>query len=219
MKSEYNRGYIKLWRSIAHWHWWNDKNTSRLWIVILLNANWENNLWKGREIKRGSLLTSTKALAEMSQLTIQQTRTALKHLISTNDITIESTNEFSVITIVNYEFWQGEYEKPTSEVTSDSTNNLTSEVTSDSTTNKEDKNIKNIKNDNNNLVVEAADLMELLTIDELKTLLDTYENANTLIDYVQDQIDSNGTLIKASAYKYICAYADNKNWPIKKEVV
>lgn len=218
MKSEYNKGFIKIWRNIALWDWWSDINTSRLWLVILLNANWQDNTWQGIDIKRGSLLTSIGELSEMSQLTIQQTRTALKHLVKTSNITIKSTNRYSLITIVNYDFWQGEQENLTSKSTSTLANNLTSKPTSKSTTNKEGKTIKNDKNDKNNPVVDSSDLMELLTIDELKRLLDTYEDANTLIDLVQDQIDSSSIHIKHSAYKYICSYAANKNWPYKRNI-
>lgn len=211
MKSEYNKGFIKLWRSIAQWHWWSDMNTSRMMIVLLLNVNWEDHLCDGIEIKRGSMLTSIRALAKMSGLSVQQTRTALKHLESTKDITItptgEATHRCSLITVENYNIWQGGNEKPTHQITDN--------PTQEATPNKEY--IKNIPKEDykNNPVVDSSDLMELLTIDELKRLLDTYEDANTLIDDVQDQIDSRSIRIKNSAYKYICSYAANKNWPYK----
>lgn len=218
MKSEYNKGYIKLWRSIAQWHWWHDHNTTRVWIVILLNANWEDRMCGGIEVRRGSLLTSYRALAEMTGLSVQETRTAVKHLKETNDITQESTNisthapthRCSLITVVNYDFWQGGYES--------STHQSTHELTHESTLNKEDT--KNFKEDyKNNSVVDSADLMELLTAEQIQAIYRTYESAGNLIDSVQDQIDSSGTRIKASAYKYICGYADNTNWPTKVEVL
>lgn len=218
MKSEYSKGYIKVWRSIALWDWWHDINTSRLWLVILLNVNWQNNEWQGNEIKRGSMLTSIEKLSELSQLTIQQTRTALKHLESTDDITIESTNRGSLVTVVNYDFWQGEYENLTSESTSDSFSRVTNESTSKPTTNKENKTIKNDKNDKNNGVVDSDDLMELLSVEEIKALYSTYEKAGDLIDLVQEQIYSGQTVIQHNAFKYICGYAKNRNWPSKNNM-
>lgn len=213
MKSEYNKGYIKLWRSIAQWHWWHDHNTTRVWIVILLNANWEDRLCNGIEVKRGSLLTSYRSLAKMSGLSLQETRTAVKHLEETHDITTDSTHQpthrFTIVTVENYDFWQGGYEEPTHQ--------STHQPTHQSTLNKEDT--KNIKEDyKNNSVVDSADFMELLTAEQIQAIYHTYEDAGNLIDSVQDQIDSSGTHIKASAYKYICSYADNTNWPTKKEV-
>ena len=215
MKSEYNKGYIKLWRSIAQWHWWHDHNTTRVWIVILLNANWEDRLCNGIEVKRGSLLTSYRSLAKMSGLSLQETRTAVKHLEETHDITTDSTGKathrFTIVTVENYDFWQGGYEKPTQP--------LTQPPTHESTLNKEDT--KNIPKEDykNNSVVDSADLMELLTAEQIQAIYRTYESAGNLIDSVQDQIDSSGTRIKASAYKYICGYADNTNWPTKVEVL
>ena len=215
MKNEYSKGFIKIWRNIVHWDWWHDVNTSRLWLVILLNANWQDNEWRGIEIKRGSMLTSIERLATMSQLTIQQTRTALKHLEKTNDITIKSTNKYSIITIVNYDVWQGDFEKLTSETTSKVTNEPTIKPTSQITTNKETNNNKNIKNNKNNYDV---DLMELLTVEQIQAIYRTYENAGDLIDIVQDQVNSKGTEIKSSAYSYICGYANNTNWRTIEEV-
>lgn len=206
MKSDYNKGFIKIWRNIVLWEWWPDINTSRLWLVILLNANWQDTEWHGITIKRGSLLTSVKELSKMSCLSVQQTRTALKHLEKTNSITIKSTNKFSLITVENYDFWQGDYEKPTSDITSRVADGLTNELTP----NKEY--YKNpIKNDKNN-----DDLMDMLAIEELQALYHTYEEAGKLLDIIQDQISCGHTQIKQSAYKYICAYANNKSWPTKR---
>ena len=53
-------------------------------------------------IKRGQLVTGRKALAAQTGLSERQIRTALDHLKSTNELTIKSTNKFSLITIVNY---------------------------------------------------------------------------------------------------------------------
>lgn len=211
MKSEYNKGFIKLWRSIAQWHWWSDMNTSRMMIVLLLNVNWEDHLCNGIEIKRGSMLTSIRALAKMSGLSVQQTRTALKHLESTKDITItltgESTHRCSLVTVENYDIWQGGYEKPTHQITDN--------PTQEATPNKEY--IKNIpKEDNkNNPVVDSSDLMELLTVEDIKALYSKYEQAGDLIYLVQEQIDNGQTVIEHDAFKYICGYAKNKNWPYK----
>ena len=216
MKNEYSKGFIKIWRNIVHWDWWHDVNTSRLWLVILLNANWQDNEWRGIEIKRGSMLTSIERLASMSQLTIQQTRTALKHLVKTNDITIKTTNKYSIITIVNYDVWQGDFEKLTSETTSKVANEPTNNPTGELTTTKEvEEDIKKYKKDKNNLVV---DLMELLTAEQIQAIYRTYENAGDLIDIVQDQVNTKGTEIKSSAYNYICGYANNTNWKTIKEV-
>lgn len=85
-------------------------------------ANWEDGEWQGMIVKRGQLVTGRKALAAQTGLSEQTVRTSLNRLKSTNEITIASTNKFSVITIVNYGKFQDIPEMPTST----STSNLTS---------------------------------------------------------------------------------------------
>ena len=211
MKSEYNGGFIKLYRNLFLWDWWSDIRTFRLWIVILRSVNWQDNEWQGKTIRRGSMVTSLEKLSELSQLTIQQTRTALNHLKKTNDITIKSTKNGSVITVVNYDFWQGRLEESTHELTNETTSELTSEATNRPTTNKESKTIKKEKNDKNNSGADSTELLEMLTPEELHELYEQFENAYDLIDQVQELIDTNHTVVN-SAYSYICGYAKNVNW-------
>ena len=89
-----------------NWEWYKDSNTKGVFIHCLLKANWKDGKFEGKVIKRGSFVTGRKKLAEELELSEQQVRTALKHLISTNEITISTTNKYSVITIVNYELYQ-----------------------------------------------------------------------------------------------------------------
>lgn len=115
-------GFIALYRSLLSWGWHADPATGWLFVNLLLMANWEDGEWQGKPIKRGQLVTGRKALAAQTGLSEQTVRTSLNRLKSTNEITIASTNKFSVITIVNYGKFQDVPEMPTSALTS----NLTS---------------------------------------------------------------------------------------------
>ena len=97
------RGFVKLPRSLLEWRWYGDLNTRSLYIHLLMTAAWDDAVYMNREIKRGQCCTTVKELAAINQRTIQQTRTALNHLVSTNDITIEATTQFSIITLTNYD--------------------------------------------------------------------------------------------------------------------
>lgn len=114
-------GHIKLHRSVLDWEWWDDQNTFRLFITILLLANWKGKKWHGKTIRRGQLWTSIPTLSEKSGLTIQQTRTALNHLKSTGEITDKPTRNGRLITVVNY----GKYQANDEEVTRKLTDKLT----------------------------------------------------------------------------------------------
>ena len=112
-------GFIKIHRSLLDWEWWDDKNTFRLFMTILLLANWKDKKWHGKLIRRGSFWTSIESLSLKSGLTIRQTRTALNKLISTGEVTSEVTNEGRLITVVKYDFYQSDALGATNETASE----------------------------------------------------------------------------------------------------
>lgn len=137
-----NDGFIKLFRSLTSWEWYKDENTMRVFIHLLLNANWEDTRYRGHEVPKGSLVCGRKAIAESLGISERSVRTSLNHLKTTNEITIKTTNRFSIISIVNWEKFQGMEEKMTNKMTNKPSLNR---PTSDQqvTTYKEIKNIRN----------------------------------------------------------------------------
>lgn len=79
-----------------------------LFIHLLLRANYKENTWQGRKIKRGQLITGLHKLSGNTGLSISQTRTCLSKLQTTGEITIEVTNKYSIVTICKYETYQSE---------------------------------------------------------------------------------------------------------------
>ncbi len=98
--------WIKLHSKILEWGWYKNSNVFRVFIHCLLKANWKDGEFEGQTIPRGSFITGRKELANQLNMTEQEIRTALKHLNSTNEITIKTTNKYSIITIVNYDLYQ-----------------------------------------------------------------------------------------------------------------
>lgn len=101
-----NTSYIRLNRKILDWEWYGDINTCRLFIHMLLKANWKDGEFKGKHIPRGSFVSSFGKLAEETQLTVDEVRTAVKHLISTKEITKQAYSKFTVFTVKNYDAYQ-----------------------------------------------------------------------------------------------------------------
>lgn len=101
-----NEPWIKLFSKLTEWEWYKDQNTKSLFIHCLLKANWKDGKFEGLDITRGSFITSLPNLAISLGLTVQEVRTALKHLISTGEITDKGTNKYRVITIKNYDLYQ-----------------------------------------------------------------------------------------------------------------
>lgn len=91
---------------MLNWEWYKNANTMRLFIHLLLNANWKEGKFEGQIVPRGSLITGRKKLAEELNLSEQMIRTALNNLKSTKEITITSAKKFSIIMINNYELYQ-----------------------------------------------------------------------------------------------------------------
>lgn len=99
-------GWVKIHRKFLDWEWYDDINTRATFFHLLLIANYEEKSWKGQMVKRGQLITSIKHLAENVGLSVQEVRTSLDKLKSTNEITIEATNRYTIITIVKYDDYQ-----------------------------------------------------------------------------------------------------------------
>ena len=101
-----NESWIKLHSKFLNWGWYKNKNTKILFIHCLLKANWQDRYFEGLLIQRGSFVTSYKTLSEELDMTIQEIRTAIKHLISTGELTQKQHTKFSIISIKNYELYQ-----------------------------------------------------------------------------------------------------------------
>lgn len=98
--------FIKLSRKIQSWRWYQDANTMRVFIHILLNANVYDHDFENITVKRGQWVTSQKRIAEQLNLSIKNVRTALDHLKSTNEVAIKTTSKYSIITVKNYNQYQ-----------------------------------------------------------------------------------------------------------------
>lgn len=138
-----------LHRKFRDWEWYGDWGCMVVFQHLLLGASWENNTWRGHKIMRGQLVTGRKKLAAELRTSEQSIRTILSKLSSTKEITIESTNKYSVITICKYDDYQIPLEQINQQITIQSTDKLdnksTSESTNELTTTKEDKKIRKQK--------------------------------------------------------------------------
>ena len=99
-------GHIKLHRALTEWGWYKDLPTCKLWLHVLLRANYKACEWQGIEIPRGAFATSYAALSAESGLSVQQVRTALGKLKKTGEITVETNRHYTVITVSKYDEYQ-----------------------------------------------------------------------------------------------------------------
>lgn len=98
--------FIKLSRKIQSWRWYQDANTMRVFIHILLNANVYDHDFESITVKRGQWVTSQKRIAEQLNLSLKNVRTALEHLKTTGEVAVKTTSKYSIITVFNYNQYQ-----------------------------------------------------------------------------------------------------------------
>jgi hypothetical protein len=100
-------GYIKVYRSMLKWEWYTKPVTRSLFQHCLLKANYQESRWKGIIIPAGSFVTSEQTLCQELTFSRREIRTALTHLKSTNDITIKTASNYTMINVVNWAKYQG----------------------------------------------------------------------------------------------------------------
>lgn len=113
-----SNGYIKLYRKLTEWGWYKDVNTKAVFLHLLLTANYKETEYMGMTIYPGQTVIGRKALAKTLGLSERNIRTSLNRLKSTNEVTIKTTNKFSVVTIVNWESYQVDANEVTTKTTS-----------------------------------------------------------------------------------------------------
>jgi hypothetical protein len=99
-------GHIKLDRKILTWEWYDDANTFRVFVHLLLMATHKDGRYRGMLIKRGEVVTGRVKLAKALRLSEKQIRISLDKLKTTNEITIKTTNKYSIVTISKYDIYQ-----------------------------------------------------------------------------------------------------------------
>ena len=104
---EYNENaFIKLNRKIKNWEWYTDVNTAHFFIYCILTANWKDDSFHGMEVKRGQFIRTLENISRETGLSIQNIRTAIKHLISTQELTQNQHGKYRIFTVVKYEQYQ-----------------------------------------------------------------------------------------------------------------
>lgn len=169
-------GWISLYKKFVNWEWYQDTNVKSVFIHLLLLASYEDKKWQGRVVKRGQVIISSGNLASDLKLTRQQVRTALKKLQSTDEISVESTNKYLVITIEKYSDYQSALQNNNHQTTNKTTIEATNKIT------KESIEAKDIQKISRNKVTNKT-TNKITTSNKLNTKLN-YTKLNLLFLYL-----------------------------------
>lgn len=141
-------GWVRNWRKIEEWEWYTKPNMAHLFQHLIRRANHRRKAWQGKVLEPGQLIMSQENLSLETGLSRQTVRTGLNHLKSTGEITIQSTNAYTLITICKYNTYQAYGDTGNQPTNQPPNQRLTSEqptANQQLTTNKNDKNEKNEK--------------------------------------------------------------------------
>lgn len=108
--------FVKIDRNIRQWRWYQDANTMRVFLHLILSANIEDHDFQNITIHRGEVVTSLPSLSAQLKISIRGIRTALDHLKATGEVTARKYPHFQVISILSYDRYQS---KPTGKTTGD----------------------------------------------------------------------------------------------------
>lgn len=107
-----NRGYICTWRKVLDSGWLRNHKLWSFWSYCLLKATYkEYDAIVGLQVVHllpGQFIFGRKKAALETGLTEREIRTIIAFLIKCGNLTIKSTNKFSIITIVNWSIYQSQ---------------------------------------------------------------------------------------------------------------
>lgn len=186
-----NNGYIKLYRQILD----NpvvckDSDHFAVWVYLLLNATHDNidMLFNGKRItlKPGQLITGRKSISSKLNIDESKVRRIINLFKIDQQIDQQTSNKNSLITILKWSSYQNNDQQNEQQVTNN-------RPTSDQqvTTNKNDKNVKNDKNNNK----------------------EVYRFTPPTLDLVQSYITENNYTVDAE--RFINFY-ESKGWYVGK---
>lgn len=201
-------GWIKIHRSLLDWEWWDDLNTFRVWMTILLSVNHEPKKWRGIVINEGEMLTSYAALSQKCNMSVRSVRTAINHLKSTGELTCTSTQRYTLIKVLKWGDFQGLGDAGDTLIDTLSDKRPTNDRQATDkrpTTNKNEKNDKKVRN-----------IFRKPSVEEIRSYISEH-GLNVDADYFYDYYESNGWTVGKSHMKSWQSTLNNWNRREKKK--
>jgi len=193
-----NQGWIKLHRKLKDTSFKRNPLVVALFVHLLLSVNQEKRKFyrNGQEIEvlPGQLLTGRNELSKQTGISHQSIRTCLTVLKSTSTITIQSTNRFSLISILNWQEYQSHQpaEQPANQQTTNqqlTTNKNTKNIYTSNTQKKKEEEIYIYKEEEKKVSKNVKPLNKYPPLIEQKLgYADCYRIAGKLSIKIEDVI-------------------------------
>jgi len=209
--ADLSKGFIVLSRCFDDYKYWQSPIAISLWVKILLKANWKDGWFMGVKIPRGSFATSIKNLSEEIGVSHNTITKWLKIFEKEKQISLKSTNKFTVISVVNYALFQ-DFEIDTGKQSGKQTGKQTGKQSGDNRTikpfNKETK--KQIKDKK---IKDISPRFVRPTLQELSDYAKSISYTDFNPHYFMNYYDGNGWM--AGSHKMKDWQATVRNWKIR----
>lgn len=106
-------GFVKLHRELSNWEWVDSPNHLSVFINLLVRVNYQPKSWHGVKVEAGQIITGRKKIALWTGLSERQVRTVLRDLEKAGEVTIKTTNKFSIISMTKWAQFQTEDQQTT----------------------------------------------------------------------------------------------------------
>jgi hypothetical protein len=100
-------GWIKLYSKFTEWEWYHDVNCRVTFLHLLLSVNYKPSRFEGKTIPAGSRVCGYPSLAEEIGISVRALRTVFSKLKATGELTVKTHPKYSIVSITNWEKYQG----------------------------------------------------------------------------------------------------------------
>ena len=127
------QGFIKLYRKLQENQFYKNSEAVHLWIHLLFSASYEDNVFYYKNtkinVKRGQLITGRKKLAYETGIKESNIYRLLKMYENEHQIEQQTTNKYSIITILSFDDYNViEQQKDSKRTTNEQQMNTTKEI-------------------------------------------------------------------------------------------
>ena len=190
-----NKGWVKFHREQFN-HWISKKPfcDGYAWTYLYTRANFKKNMVNFRneyiEVERGQFLTSKLQLQRIFGWTYRHVENFLLALKNDENITYRTTNRYIVITIINYEFYQGDEEQNEEQNEEQVKNRLGTGLERGNTNKNVLKNVNKEKKEKKISFNFKTNLFNNLTIEQMEEYekkypdIDVYEEEKKMTDWL-----------------------------------
>ncbi len=101
-------GYVRLYRSMLDWEWYDNDACVRIMLHLLLTVNWEPKKWHGQTVEPGQIITSMEGLSKTLGMTRTSVRRTFDKLKSSGEVTVQTNNHWTLVTLTSWAEYQGD---------------------------------------------------------------------------------------------------------------